>query len=138
MFVRVVGRAPLLTPPGEGNILKKMADLRPVLHFALALILTSLTCGVGALCAGMDEECCCMTEDGSSPCTEVSGGNDAPVTPEPASTLESGERFSVAIVEAAPIGTSAGNSESSRGGRAAQAPAAAATPLYLSHCAFLC
>ena len=115
-----------------------MASLRPLLHLALALILTSLTCGLGALCAGMGEECCCMMEDGSSPCTEISDGNDAPVTPEPVSTLESGERFSVAVMDASAAGTALGDSESPRRARAQQAVAAAATPLYLSHCAFLC
>ena len=115
-----------------------MASFRPLLHVALALTLTSLTCGLGALCAGMGEECCCMMEDGSSPCTEVSGGNDAPVTPEPASTLGSGERFSVAIVDASPMAASSGDSQSPRIGRDQRATSAAPTPLYLSHCAFLC
>ncbi len=107
------------------------------LHLALALSLVSLTCGLGALCADMVEECCCMVE-GSSPCTEVTGGDDAPVTPEPTSTIASGERFSVAILDASPVGTSPGASASAHNGRASRLPPAAVTPLYLSHCAFLC
>ncbi len=115
-----------------------MANLRPPLHLFLALTLVSLTCGLGALCASMGEDCCCMMEDGGSPCTEVSGGNDAPATPEPAASIESGDRFSVAIVDALPIGASPGASASAQDGRALQAAPAAPTPLYLSHCAFLC
>lgn len=114
-----------------------MDAVRAFLHLALALILTSLTCGIGAACASMDERCCCMMEDGASPCTEMSGGSDAPVSPAPASTIESSDRFSVAVVEASPaagLGATASDSDAS----ASPAPDAAPTPLYLSHCAFLC
>ncbi len=115
-----------------------MNVLRTSLHLALALTLVSLTCGIGAACAAMGETCCCMMEGGASPCTEVSGGGDMPVGPEPASVLDSGERFSVAIVEASPLGPSSGASASAPDGRASRLAPAAPTPLYLSHCAFLC
>ncbi len=114
-----------------------MANLRPTLHLALALALVSLTCGLGAACASMEESCCCMMADGSSPCTEVSGGSDGPAAPEPASTIESGKRFSVAVVDASPAALSPGTPALPAGGRAAAA-AAATVPLYLSHCALLC
>ncbi len=114
-----------------------MNVLRISLHLALVLGLTSLTCGIGAACAAMGETCCCMMEDGSSPCTEVSGGGE-PVSPEPATTLDSGERFSVAVVEATPLATSPGASASLPDGRALEAVPVSGTPLYLSHCAFLC
>ncbi len=79
-----------------------------------------------------------MMADGSSPCTEVSGGSDSPAPPAPASSIESGERFSVAVVDAAPVGARPGDVEPAGNGRALQAAPAASTPLYLSHCAFLC
>ncbi len=115
-----------------------MVIVRTSLHLALALTLVSLTCGLGAACAAMGETCCCMMEDGSSPCTEVSGGGDTPVSPEPASTLETGERFSVAIVDPAPPGTGPEVSASQPDRRALEAALAPGAPLFLSHCAFLC
>ncbi len=115
-----------------------MNVLRTSLHLALVLALTSLTCGIGAACAAMGETCCCMMEDGGSPCTEVSGGGDAPVSPEPASALDSGERFSVAVVDAAPFAAGPGASASLPNGTRRLAAPTAPTPLYLSHCAFLC
>ncbi len=114
-----------------------MSALRLPFHLALALTLVSLTCGLGALCADMGEECCCMTADGSSPCTEMSGGKDMPVSPDQQATIDSGERFSIAVVDAAPL-SSPGASTPARDSRAPQAAPAASTPLYLSHCAFLC
>ncbi len=115
-----------------------MNPLRTSLHLALVLALTSLTCGIGAACAAMGETCCCMMEDGGSPCTEVSGGGDAPAAPAPASAVDSGERFSVAIADATPLGSSPGATASAPDGRARQVTPAASAPLYLSHCAFLC
>lgn len=115
-----------------------METLRTSLHLVLALTLASLTCGISAFCASMGESCCCMTENDGSPCTEMSDSGDAPVSPAPASTIESGERFSIAIVDASPIAASLGGSASSSDRLNAQASLAAPTPLYLSHCAFLC
>ena len=115
-----------------------MATLRLPLHVALAFALASLTCGIGAACAAMGERCCCMTEDGSSPCTEMSDRDDAPVSPAPVSALESGERFSVAIVTASPLAASSSVSASISCLPDTQAAPGASTPLYLSHCAFLC
>ena len=115
-----------------------MDALRLPLHLALALALASLTCGIGAACVAMEERCCCMTEDGSSPCTEMSDPDGAPVSPAPVSTLESGERFSVAIVTASPLAASSGVPASTSGRPDTQASPGAPTPLYLSHCAFLC
>ncbi len=114
-----------------------MEILRASLHLALALTLTSLTCGLGAFCASMGESCCCVTEDGGSPCQEMSG-DDAPMSPEQDATLASGERSPVAVVEAAPGSTGDGTANAPRRVGGSQAPAAAPTPLFLSHCAFLC
>ena len=114
-----------------------METLRTALHLALALTLTSLTCGLGALCAGMGDDCCCTMEGGGSPCQEMSG-DDTPVSPEQEATFASGERFSVAVVEAAPAATGDGVAPALGEARAARAPAAAGAPLFLSHCAFLC
>ncbi len=79
-----------------------------------------------------------MTDDGTSHCTEMSDTGDAPISPEPASTVESGDRFSVAIVGASPLAASPGASAPTSDGLGAQASPAVPTPLYLSHCAFLC
>ena len=78
-----------------------------------------------------------MMADGGSPCTEMSGGNDAPADPEPAA-LASSERFSVAIVEASPLAANLGASASTLNARLFEAAPAESPPLYLSHCAFLC
>ncbi len=107
------------------------------MHLTLALALVSLTCGLGALCAGMGEDCCCIVADGGSPCTEMSGGNDAPTSPDQQATIDSGERLSVAVVDAAPP-ASPGVSATAADGRAPRAAPGAANPLYLSHCALLC
>jgi hypothetical protein len=115
-----------------------MDSLRTSLHLALALTLTSLTCGLGALCAGMGESCCCIVEDGGSPCQEMSGGHGAPISPEQDATFASGDWFSVAVLEAAPAVTAPDAAAALPMARSARVPAAAATPLFLSHCAFLC
>ncbi len=127
-----------MTLPSWQSTVKSMTTLRPLLHLALALSLVSLTCGIGAVCAEMGESCCCMTDDGGSPCTEMSGGRDAPIDPEPAASIESSERFSVAIVDAAPLVARQGATAQTMEGRILGAARAAPTPLYLSHCAFLC
>ena len=126
-----------MTTIGRRSTVNVMANLRPPLHLALVLSLVSLTCGIGAACAEMGETCCCMTADGGSPCTEMSGGNDAPTDPEPAA-LASSERFSVAIVEASPLTASLDASASTLNARFFEATPAESPPLYLSHCAFLC
>ncbi len=127
-----------LTPGAEQITLETMVILRASLHLALALSLVSLTCGLGAFCADMGEDCCCMMENGASPCTEVSGSGDTPAAPEPEAAIESGERFSVAIIDAGPLATSLAVEAPRGGGRAPRTVATAATALYLSHCALLC
>ncbi len=119
-----------------------MVKSRTHLHLALAVTLLSLTCDLGAVCAfaGMEGECCCpmKMEGGSSPCTEMSGNGDPPDAHEPSATIESGERFAAAVLEAAPLLAAPGSLSSSPGTAPAGATPAAPTPLYLSHCAFLC
>lgn len=119
-----------------------MAKSRTFLHLALALTLLSLTCDFGAVCAfaGMEGECCCpmMMESGGSPCTEMSGDGEAPGAPEPEAAIESGERFAAAVLAVALLPTGPDSLSSPQGAAPAGAPLAAPTPLYLSHCAFLC
>lgn len=118
-----------------------MARSRTYLHLALAVTLLSLTCDLGAVCAfaGMEGECCCpmKMEGGSSPCMDMSG-DDRPDAHDPEAAIESSERFSAAVLEAAPSIASCGDPTAVTGISLADAPPAAPTPLYLSHCAFLC
>ena len=117
-----------------------MMNARAYLHLAMALILMSLTCDVGAVCAmaSSDEECCCSSEGMSSPCTDMSGDEDAPSGPESAATVGSGERFSQAILAPAPGISPPGAPRPTLSGRIDLAAANRTTPLYLSHCSFLC
>ena len=119
-----------------------MARTRTYLHLALAVTLLSLTCDLGAVCAfaGMEGECCCPVkmEGGSSPCTEMSGDGETPGAHEPEAAIESSERFAAAVLDAAPLLAASGDPSLDAGATSALAPLAAPTPLYLSHCAFLC
>ena len=117
-----------------------MSKLRAPLHLAVALILLSLTCDIGAVCAaaGMEGECCCMMADGSTPCTDMSDGDEAPGAAEPAATIDGGQRFPVAVLAARFAELSPGAAPSGPDGRLRLSVDAAATPLFLSHCAFLC
>ena len=118
-----------------------MAKYRICLHLALALTLVSLTCDLGAVCAlaGMEGQCCCPVKmaSGRSPCTDVSGG-DAPARHEPDAAVESGERFAAAVLDGAPLPAASGAPFPAPGVALAPALQAAPTPLFLSHCAFLC
>ena len=111
------------------------------LHLALVLTLLSLTCDLGAVCAlaGIEGECCCpmKMEGGSSPCMDMSG-DDAPDAHDPEAAIDSGERFSVAVLDVAPSPVAAGDPSATAGAARSHAPLAASTPLFLSHCAFLC
>ncbi|MCP3959458.1 MAG: hypothetical protein GY719_16535 [bacterium] len=116
-----------------------MVKTRSSLHVALALFLVSLTCDLGAACAlaEMEGSCCCEQMGAESPCMELSGGDGPSGAPEQAA-IESGQRFSVAVLDA-PLPSPSPDAVSPRfGDSASLEPAAAGTPLYLSHCAFLC
>lgn len=115
-------------------------DRRAFLHVALAFILMSLTCDFGTVCAMADDggDCCCATEGMPTPCTDLSGGDEGPATPDPSGTLLTGDRFSVAILAVAPATSAPAASEPATAGRLGPGRAARETPLYLSHCAFLC
>ncbi len=121
-----------------GRTLEEMGKLRTSLHVALALLFVSLTCDPGAACAlaGMAGSC---TE--GAPETGAGGGLSGvamlPGTFEAGSTAVKGERLAAALLDSEPVGAGCGLSP------AAVLPAplgelAAPTPLYLSHCAFLC
>ncbi len=114
--------------------------MRTYLHLAMALILLSLTCDIGAVCAMADSgsDCCCQMEGMEAPCTDMSGSDDEPGAPEPAATIDSGERFSLAILDATPGVSAPGVLDPASRGRIGPAFTARSTPLYLSHCAFLC
>ena len=113
-----------------------MAKLRTPFHLALALILLSLTCDVGAVCAaaGMEGECCCITADGSTPCTDMSDGDAAAGAPEPAATVDGG-RFSVAVLAVRVAELSPGDAPSGPDSRLRLA--VDSTPLYTLHSSLL-
>ncbi len=117
-----------------------MAKLRPALHLALALTLASLTCDFGAVCAmaGMDGCCCPVAAGTPPPCTDVSGDRDMPGAQETPAALDAGERFSAAVLDGVPVAAAPGATASPADARAGLGVPAPATPLYLSHCAFLC
>ena len=114
-----------------------MAGFRSFLHVGLALILLSLTCDLGAVCAfaGLGGDCCCPVEAGSH--CDVKGGDDSPFGGSPEAAIDSSERFCVAVLEPSSAAATVRSSELSGRGSLTR-PAASSTPLYLSHCAFLC
>ena len=115
----------------------EMAKLRTSLHLALVLILVSLTCGAGAGCAIAGGSCGGIVEDSGAPNTGWSGIAIARGVSEPGATAGKGERLTAAVLDAVTAATCSGLSSSSAA-PASPAPPAASTPLYLSHCSFLC
>ena len=76
-------------------------------------------------------------EGGGSPCMDMTG-DDSPDAHDPEAAIESGERFSAAVLAAAPSPAANGDPSAVTGPAPADAELTAPTPLYLSHCAFLC
>ena len=128
--------APPLTEARPGSYPGKvMAKLRTALYLALALLFVSLACDPGAVCglAGSSAEKTPEAGAGGG----LSGVGMQPGVFEATGLSAKGERFAAALLDAAAARTADGLSPSS----APPAPLrqrAAATPLYLSHCAFLC
>lgn len=108
-----------------------MATLR---NSALAFVLAALICGLGgAWTPTAAEECCPTTEGAGADLSEV---QVSPAAPERNKTSASTERLTAASLGGASCETPREAAFRERLGR--PATRAAATPLYLSHCAFLC
>ena len=115
-----------------------METMRPFPYLALTLTLALLTSGLGSACppAVGEGDCTCPAE-GAPPPTDVSG--DAFFSaPELAATFESVERSSAAVAAASAQSAPAPRPPASSVLPPRTSPSAASTPLYISHCAFLC
>ena len=115
-----------------------MKTARPLPFLALTLALALATSGLGGACppAVGESSCSCPGEGAQLP-TDVSGGA-AFGAPELAATFESVERSTSAVAGASIQATLASTPPASSILPPRTAPSAASTPLYLSHCAFLC
>ncbi len=118
--------------------MRVMAKPRVSLYLVLALILVSLTGGPGADCATSPAGSGCDTvREGASSQGGFSGIAMVPGAPEPVVMADKGER----PAPAAPAGATAMAPRLDAADLAflpAPAPTAAATPLFLRHCSFLC
>ena len=111
---------------------------RLVLHLALALLCASLLGDVDGrrVVADVDGGCCMSVPAGAGDEGGFSGGLLLDVG-EPMGVGNQFEHSSAATVDAADLRSPHGDRSSSAQGAAA-APPAPSTPLYLSHCVFLC
>ncbi len=117
---------------------KPRTFLRHRALLALALSLAALTCGLGGTWTLADVGSSPAPVD-AAPVADFSGDFGVPESPELAAAPATGERATASLAGAAPI-TEHRVELPALGALRPQpvAMAATSTPLYLSHCAFLC
>ena len=115
-------------------------NVRTFLHLAIALTLLSIACDAGAVCAmaGMGGDCCCPMPDRGTPCTDVTGGGDVSGASELAAIIDLGQFFAQAVLCATQEILPPRALEPGRGGPLGPTSETRSTPLYLSHCSYLC
>ncbi len=115
-----------------------MKTPRPFPNLALALTLALLASGLGGACPPVvgEGDCYCLNEDATAP-ADVSGDVYF-AAPDLNATFESVERSTSAVADASAQPTPAPKTPASSVLPPRTSPSAASTPLFLSHCAFLC
>ena len=129
-----------LTTLEPGRTLRAMAKQRIAPFLALAFLFVSPLCDAGSGCAvaaGVGGAYWKAVPAEGAAAGGMSGPALRPGGSEPAATIGKGERLQAADL-AGSEARFAGGFSPATGAPAAAAPNAAPTPLYLSHCAFLC